>query len=442
MTDDPLLDAGAYFRKKTGLHRFLSGLIDKYRSLGRLGGRVALSDLSPEEAAALSGLLRADYRSGQEASIRADEFAIALAETRFAALDPVAVLGAFAGEALISKKEAKRRRARAWNDLVDRCRSEFPTANCVTWLEALAERRPGTATFERTFHADPGFADELRLVLRALANLPDRYLRLPLFSAGISGDPHAFDLQTSAGTHLLAALETLHRQRVDRGAAAPLPARSETSETEYQSLLLGRFFLVRDDIANFFSCSGLLAYRDDRSEPLPMWRHADADAAVLNVPLRELLRIDRLEPARPGPVFVVENSGIFAALLDGQGEVGPALMCLHGQFKLSGWMALEKLIEHGAELHYSGDFDPEGLLMAQRLIQRFPERIHLWRYTVTDYHASQPQVALTAQRLAKLEKVVHPQLLPLKEAVAKAKCAGYQEALLSFFLEDLGFSIK
>lgn len=36
---------------------------------------------------------------------------------------------------------------------------------------------------------------------------------------------------------------------------------------------------------------------------------------------------------------------------------------------------------------YSGDMDPEGLLIAQRLVNRYPS-LHLWHYEIDDYKAA------------------------------------------------------
>lgn len=48
----------------------------------------------------------------------------------------------------------------------------------------------------------------------------------------------------------------------------------------------------------------------------------------MNMPLRELLKIDKVVPAEGSQVYIVENSGVFSSLLD----IVPnaPLACTHG----------------------------------------------------------------------------------------------------------------
>lgn len=52
-----------------------------------------------------------------------------------------------------------------------------------------------------------------------------------------------------------------------------------------------------------------------------------------------------------------------------------ALVALAGPLRLACLMLLDGLVKGGAVIYYSGDFDPEGLQMAQKLIQRYPGRV-------------------------------------------------------------------
>jgi uncharacterized protein (TIGR02679 family) len=142
-------------------------------------------------------------------------------------------------------------------------------------------------------------------------------------------------------------------------------------------------------------------------------------------------------------VFVIENSGVFSAVLD---EIAddlprcvrrPPMVCTHGQFKLAAWIILGKLAAGGATLFYSGDFDPEGLQMAQKLMDRFPESVQPWRYGLQDYLHCMPETPLPADRLAKLQTITAPLLLPAKEAMLAEQKAGYQERLIDALATDI-----
>ena len=114
-----------------------------------------------------------------------------------------------------------------------------------------------------------------------------------------------------------------------------------------------------------------------------------------------------------------------------------ALICLHGQLKLSGWLATARLSETCTRLHYAGDFDPEGLMIAQNLLRRYPEQVRLWRMSTADYQDAKPEKPLSHVRLAKLQRIDHPALLPIRDAMERLGKAAYQESLLPQLINDL-----
>ena len=46
------------------------------------------------------------------------------------------------------------------------------------------------------------------------------------------------------------------------------------------------------------------------------------------------------------------------------------LVCTYGQVKLSGIILLNLLVDSGYKLYYTGDIDPEGIQIADKLKQR------------------------------------------------------------------------
>ena len=116
----------------------------------------------------------------------------------------------------------------------------------------------------------------------------------------------------------------------------------------------------------------------------------------------------------------------------------PPLVCTHGQFKLASLLLLDKLAASGTLIYYSGDFDPEGLSMAERLLLRYPGQAKPWHYTLEDYLLSRSDKVISPQRLKQLDRVSSPELAPLKEKLLQTALAGYQEGILS----DLWCDVK
>lgn len=77
----------------------------------------------------------------------------------------------------------------------------------------------------------------------------------------------------------------------------------------------------------------------------------------------------------------------------------------------------------------------EGMQIAQRLKQRYGEKIILWNYRVDWYRMYLSDVTLDGTRLKKLDKIYLNELSELKEAMQKEQRATYQETMLELLLE-------
>jgi uncharacterized protein (TIGR02679 family) len=438
--EELLPQAVAYFRSHPGFKRLLDGLAEKYCKLGRLGGVVALEDLSHEEQTTLEAFFRRPL-PGKQLRFPAGQFGRLLAETRFDGLDPVALLAAWRGGELVTRQERRDCAEQARQTELRQLLAEFPAPACQAWLQAALDKEPDTRLVQRALVTDRDFARNMAAALRALTNLPEKYQRLPVFARNTCGDPHGLDMDRGAGKLFVEGLRFL---RV--WAGGNIGEASALSAVEERNELLYHFKLLRDDLLNFATCFGFAAYAGNGQE-ISYWRMASEAQAPLNVPLREIARVTALGPCA-GPseflpersrydVFIVENSGVFSALLDEGASFQPLLICLHGQFKLASWALLDRLARSGAVFHYSGDFDPEGLQMAEKLLLRYPDRVRLWHMTEADYWLACPAAPLDEARLQKLASIRTPELSHLAGVIAEKRSAAYQEGILELLAQDI-----
>lgn len=439
-------DAANFFRGEPGFTRLLALLIKKYASLGRVGGSVKLEKLSAEEADSLSAFFRRHYVAQQSVVIFFADFSAALEQTRFTGIDVLDFLSAYQGGPLLTNEEVLKEKQFKKEKLFTRFMERYPQELCRKWLIAIKEKSPGTRRVHLAYEQDvQGLERNLEVILEALCNLPEKYERLPLFARRISGDPHALDNDTEAGRLFLDALNIIVAGEKETVAVGESEVWRSTVEEENE--LLYTFGLLRDDVLNFVTCAGLLATGDDSGKEWDMtyWRQAWQAGAVLNIPLREMIKVKYLFPAlnvagEKKHVFVVENSGVFSSLADifsQQGLALPPLLCMHGQFKLTCWAAIERLVAGGCTIWYSGDFDPEGLFMAGRLLARYPGSVRLWRYSVEDYMESLSQVALGSERLNKLAAIPWIECADLVQKIKEVGRAGYQEGLVAKLATDM-----
>lgn len=113
------------------------------------------------------------------------------------------------------------------------------------------------------------------------------------------------------------------------------------------------------------------------------------------------------------------------------------VVCTHGQFKLASYLLLDKLEAAGATIWYSGDHDPEGILMAQRLLHRYPLQLRPWRFGPEDYATTVSGANLSERRLKQLNNVMASELQDIAAVVRREGKAGYQEKLLPDLLQDI-----
>ncbi len=427
--DTKLQEAIKYF-SAPAFARLVKAMSQRYRNLGRVGGSVRLERLTDAERDALAGVLARDLRHKDTITVRLAEFQQALERTRFAGIDLVEILQGVSGKQLVTLADERQTLAARKDACFVRLSDQHADTLCQTWLAHVRANAPATRSIHRAFLADPEILEaELNDVLHALACLPARagvVKRLPVWAAEVTGDPHAFDARTNRGKYLLQALH-FH-------STSPEP---RVSSAEAQTELLESFGLVRDDILNFVTCTGLLA-ENVAGKQVALWQAAMQNGAVLNMPVRELSKVQRVYPARGAKqVFVVENSGVFSDLLDNLPDKSPPLVCTHGQFKLASYLLLDKLVEAGTTIWYSGDHDPEGVLMAQRLCERYPGHLRPWRFGQDDYAITISDTELSERRLKQLDNITAAELQDIVAAVKREGKAGYQEKLLPDLLQDI-----
>ncbi len=441
-----------YFRNSPGLHRLMKEIKNKYRSLGNLGGNIRLPNLQKEEKMALSGLLRMDFSSVSQADIPVRAVLEALECTKFQGLDFLSVLKGFWGGEFLTKKEEVQKKQQTRTDYFFQLQKNMPT-KAAEWLKSILHKKNNAyRTLIYRYGQDPELLErDLLAVGEAVEKLPiyfEAKIQLPIFSAQITANPHYFDRDSEAGQLLIYALCYLFDGKK--------PANSfEEAELLYKA------GLYSTEISNYAVCKGLLGYtkcpetnvvRNDSESIEPLlggknvfevhqgWRGFYEKNESLQVSLENLSFLDKIE-SPSGIVFVVENPAVFSALAaEAKRQYNQPLpiVCSNGQVNLATLILLNLLVDGGAILYYSGDFDPEGLLIANRLKERFGNALHLWRYTIDDYRRALSEESLTKRRIKKTEKLTDEVLKEVGLAMDEKGYAGYQEALL----DKLWFDIK
>ncbi|WP_294519342.1 TIGR02679 family protein [uncultured Anaerovibrio sp.] len=410
-------EAVKYFKAHQVLFRLVRDFSQKYRSLGHFGGSVSLSSLSDTEQRDLGAFLRREIKGQTRVSFR--ELSNAWNKTRFEGIDIENFILSLLPDNFVSKQEERRQKENKRQLILDQLLREHSSELATKWLQSLKDGQLRLSKRDLNYNMEL-----LNDVATGLDHIVDVYERLPVFANRATGNPHAFDFDQPAGRLLLQAMAFL------RGSNVPMAADERTS-------LLYQYHVIRDDILNFATVYGLVAYRKTGAE-IAYWRESTKSFSPLNIPLREIIQAHKIEPIGgiDMPVYIVENSGIFSALMDTLIAIGKVLplIAFHGQLKAASWAVLDRLGKSGAKILYAGDLDPEGIGIAQHILSRY-DNVDLWHMSVDDY--KEAVTDLPDGRLQKLPSSVHPKLTDLVQEMKMRKKALYQESLLDKMVYDI-----
>lgn len=424
MESEILFQAAEYFRGP-GFVRLFKGLGERYAALSRLGGRISLKNLSEEEARALEGFLQIEVLKGGSLSVSASQIRKALKKTRFAdcsleELVPLVLNGSIQSNK--ERKEQSKRESEAFfEEILCRVRGT-PAGNWL--LEGLAKGHPLNALLVRDYHADREWLKEnLPLILDAVNRLPihsGEYVRLPVFAASITGNPHYFDEGKRSLSYLLYAISGLlgHDTSFERNVQA-------------KAGLLYEGGIIKDDLSNWVLCLGIRGYEAGGGVHPGMEEYVRRGEPQI-LTLKNLSLLKAVEPVGQR-VWVVENPSVFSYLMEQEGP-GLTCICSGGQLRLAVLVLLDLLVKNPVTIYYSGDFDPEGLCIAQKLIDRYGKQIKLWRYEEETYQRAVSSEIISERRLKQLDSLRDERLAAIGELLKKRKRAGYQENILDRIL--------
>jgi uncharacterized protein (TIGR02679 family) len=265
------------------------------------------------------------------------------------------------------------------------------------------------------------------VVMKALNHLPmwkNKKENISIFASYHTKNPHAFDKNTFAYYLMM------------HGIVYFLKVGFPKTNLE-QNEILYRAGLYQDGISNYCSVARLQAFNEN-NQPHLGWTGFYDSYEALNVNMDNLLHIHFITCC--DRVYIVENPSVFQALLkkikkEKIEKIG--LVCTNGQLNYSAYLLLDILVNSNIEIYYSGDMDPEGLLIADKIKQRYPS-IKLWCYDVRQYEISKSKEQATDQRMHMLDALKDETLIRIGKCISENKNrVGYQENMIEEYHKTL-----
>lgn len=416
-----------FFRSQSVFHRLLCGFREKYRSYGSFSGTVTLRNLKKEEIEELEGFFQRSFHGQKSVTVSAARFERALKNSRFEMVEPVELLEMYFQEKMLGKKEEKQRKEQQWEEIFAKIRETYEKTPAAEWLSSASSCK------------DEGTLVLGAKIINAFPCREERKEYLAVFAARLTGNPHAFDEGTKEGQLLyqLVLWETENQTKKQAEKRTKTQAEKQVEDQTKGQMLFSalhkqRMYLeagiLKDDVSNYVMISGVRAWKKNGELHAGMegfWREGD----MVQVPLAVISDWKCVEC--PGQeIYIVENPSVYA-MLCGKWKGKRACMCMNGQPRLSSLLLLDLLAAAGVKAYYAGDFDPEGLLIAQKLKQYYNGTFAYWQMTEQVYEKSRSAEKISERRRKALDKITDPELLPVASAIRAYGVAGYQENVLT-----------
>ena len=423
-------EAVEYFKKKPVYEKLFNEFKKKYESHGKIGGIAVLTGLSTGDKEDISGFLMKDFTSEEEVRVSAKLFEKALQKSRFSSLTTLDILTHYFGIKLRTNKEKSEEDVGKRAEYLAELTGYTDKAYIKEWLTgAFCGDASGAVVIARSYNADK---NELKIILqkliKAIPMLPyfqggKKKELLAVFAAQAAGNPHFFDDNTLAGNLLTAFLRDYFRFGYE----------DDLSEAENRSKVLFKAGLIKDTLSNDVIAYGIRGRCVDGSlhQGMEGFLHQKEPVKL------SLLTLANLEETFTNSVdrrvYIVENPAVFSILISRFPE--KAFICSYGQIRRAVFMLLD-LFDKNTVFSYAGDFDPEGLLIAERLKKRYGERLAFWKYEPEMYLKYMSEEKLTKQRIKKLDGVRDAALLKIAELMREEGRAAYQENMLEEYVNS------
>lgn len=417
------------YLKDNSFGEFMDLWKEQYQRYGKCGGTIhlPLTDINRDTIELFMGK---DYHTKTNASITYKQLIKVIETSKFEGADFNIVLQLYFNEELKSNKEVKKHE----NDEFDLFLSElcnlFLESKASLWLQSIVEEKNSTYIhIKQDWRKDKTACYQVLFdAMKATNYLPvwkNDKENIAVFASRITGNPHAFDTKNPRNYYLIQAI-CFHFH-----CNANINSEIERSEILYVA------GLYHDSISNYCSVAHINMYQSN-GELHRGWMGFYENYEAFNATRDNLEHISAIDYDSCSIIFVVENPSVFQALVRRAKEkryLFVGFVCTNGQVNATTYRLLDLVSKANIKMYYAGDMDPEGLLIADRLKQRYVDSLELWHYTIDDYHAALSSLQAETSRLKQCDKLIDKQLIAIAGCLLEG--IGYQENIMQTYVEDL-----
>ncbi len=394
-----------YFKSEPGFERFIRELYRKYELTGKITGTIKLNKITKIESITLSRFLGEALPENEDVKISVRKITKIMENSRYPDFEWTTLISEYLGINISTKRERKelqnQKETKFFQTII---KSNDGRGN--KWLQDVIENKQNPyIILHKQYQKDPQKLEiELHNILELVNNLPKDNVLLSIFASTFTKDPHYLDLDNHHSNLFFYALTYFNKS-------------TYPNTREEKIKLLAKFHINIDNLSNFVLTYDLQSDKNYINEFTK-----EGQTLILNI--QNILNSTYFDSSKK-KVFIFENPSILTEIIV---QSIPCSVVIAGGFpNNSVYLLLDKLVETGNTLFYNGDFDPEGIWIANKLKEKYDDHLVLFCYSKEDYEKCISKEAISEKRLKKLENITTKELQNMKTLLLHNKKSAYQE---------------
>lgn len=420
-----------YYKNSSAYRKMCKDLMMKYKRYGRLTGRISLKDYTDKQKVKIADFVGesvADLGSKNDVSVA--KIKSAHLDTKYGDYDLAYLASEVTGIGLSVDSDGSKPSKEAIKETIRDEIRQLLSAVRPDVLDEIMDKIYYENKYKEISLGDIYFlGNAIEKINQREGQFDgvnfDNYIYLAVFAAEITANPYEFDEGTVLGDWLFRILALTYGDK---------PA--GMSYMEYRDKVFEHYGILLDDIFHFLSVNHMLARSN--GEVNSVWSASCRNQVSWKAPLKHILKMDLIYPELGDALILVENASVFY-ILSAMFNSLP-IVCFHGKLRKSIWTFMDKLSKD-VKVYYAGDFDPEGLKMADDLKQAYGDMIDLSLMRMKYYEGSKPRTKIKPANLDILDKIRDEKLKEVAEAIKDTKLVGHQYNLIEMYVEHIFYRI-
>lgn len=400
----------------------------KISNTDKIEGSILIKNPTQDVRRAIEGLLYFKNFKSQDLHINVDDFKRVLVELGYEDIDLKELTNRYFGKVILSNEEKKKRENIVIENFFSKLREKFENSLLKEefikqYIELVRENyfdkgklKEQEEELQKLYYCGMAIYD------RSIAEIP---IKIAFLGEKITKDPHYFD-KGIKGNLLVKLLKIFNNIEVDEN----LSETEKAQEVFYQSKI------EVNTISNYVTAFGIRLFT--KAGEIKAYSEFIKDKLLYNIPLEHLKNVVKVE-TQCSSVFIVENEMVFVRLYEHfRKRKDISLICTSGQLRLASLVLIDLLSKENCQIYYSGDIDPEGIGILNRVIEKSGNRVIPWRVNLETYSKYEKnENPISEISLKKLDSIKDTRFADLILAMKNIQRACYQESFIKELINDI-----